>query len=64
MEGFIRILYLKNNFNKNLIFDKMKNNIILLLFSILAISLNTIAQLANCNPDAEGEAWWAGMIFL
>ena len=38
----------------------MKNNIIILLSIFIALSLNTNAQLINCNPDSEGEPWWAG----
>lgn len=38
----------------------MKKHILLVLILTIAISLNTIAQLVNCNPDPQGDPWWAG----
>jgi hypothetical protein len=38
----------------------MKNKALLLVIFLIAFCINAEAQLINCNPDLEGEPWWAG----
>jgi len=38
----------------------MKKNVLLLLVAFIALVLNTKAQLVNCNPDPNGDPWYAG----